>query len=309
MRILFATDGSPGSDVALDMLCALRLRHEDHVEVLTVIVHHYAGMAMESSPAYLADVVEEEVADARAIAAEAAARLAVCGVDVASRDAEGAPAEAIVAAAATTESDLIVLGSRGRGLISGTLLGSTARALARHSPIPVLVVRDRREAPRRILVAVDASEDARAAIDALRLIPLARGSEAVLLHIVPDRREAPKPRSATELAEAVERQDRVIALELLRRAAAALPPTIAWRLEVASGSVAQRVLTTASAIGADLIVMGSRGTALGPGFLQGSTADRVLSGAHCAVLVARAAERVKARDALRSRVGALTAAV
>lgn len=308
MRILFATDGSSGSDIALDLLRSLRLRAEDQVEVLTVISSHYAGLGIEAGPALAAEAAEQEEADAREIAEAAAARLAASGTKAAARTAEGPAAEAIIAAAATTASDLIVIGSRGRGLLAGALLGSTARALARHSPVAVLIVRDRREAPRRILIAIDGSADSSAALAALAAIPLPRGAEVVLLHVVPRRvlGSAKKPLDH-ELMAGVERQDRVRALELLRRAAGELPPHVSMRVEVEQGTVADRVLAVASGLGIDLIVLGSRGTSLGAGFLQGSTADRVLSGAHCAVLVARAAERVKAEQPARAALVAAAA--
>jgi nucleotide-binding universal stress UspA family protein len=54
---------------------------------------------------------------------------------------EGAPAEAILDVAKTRKSDLIVMGSRGLGLLQGALLGSQSQKVVRHAPCPVLIVR------------------------------------------------------------------------------------------------------------------------------------------------------------------------
>jgi nucleotide-binding universal stress UspA family protein len=53
----------------------------------------------------------------------------------------GAPAEVIVQTAEEMHCDLIVMGTRGQGIIADFLIGSTAKWVLRHSPIPVLIVR------------------------------------------------------------------------------------------------------------------------------------------------------------------------
>jgi len=53
----------------------------------------------------------------------------------------GAPAEVIVATAQEQNCDLVVMGTHGHGVITDVLIGSTAKAVVRHSPIPVLVIR------------------------------------------------------------------------------------------------------------------------------------------------------------------------
>jgi nucleotide-binding universal stress UspA family protein len=53
----------------------------------------------------------------------------------------GAPAEIIVQTAKELTCDLIVMGTRGQGMIADFLIGSTARWVLRHSLIPVLIVR------------------------------------------------------------------------------------------------------------------------------------------------------------------------
>lgn len=290
MRMLFATDGSHGSTVALDLLLSLPHRPEDRIDVVSVPVHQYVGAGVEGTGVLIAEVVEAEIADATRAAAGAVAALHARGVAGESRVAEGPAPEAILAAAAALRSDLIVVGSRGHGRIAGALLGSTARALARHSPVPVLVVRERREAPRRILVAADGSPDSRAAVAALAAMPLADHAEITLLYVARESMPSNIPEGpfADELRAAIERNERMDALETLRQAAGVLPSHVTVRLETERGPAADRILEVAGAKGSDLIVLGSRGMTLGGGFLQGSTADRVLGGAHCGVLVARA---------------------
>jgi nucleotide-binding universal stress UspA family protein len=53
----------------------------------------------------------------------------------------GAPAETIVQTAKERDCDLIVMGTHGHGAIADVLIGSTARWVVKHSPIPVLVIR------------------------------------------------------------------------------------------------------------------------------------------------------------------------
>jgi nucleotide-binding universal stress UspA family protein len=54
---------------------------------------------------------------------------------------EGSIAEAIIEVATTRKSNIIVMGSRGRGRLAGALLGSNAQKVVSHAPCPVLIVR------------------------------------------------------------------------------------------------------------------------------------------------------------------------
>jgi len=80
---------------------------------------------------------------------------------------------------------LVILGSRGSGALRRAVMGSVSSSVVRHAHTSVLVVRgDRREEddlPGRILLALDGSKEANAAVRAAVEISNATGSE---LHIV-----------------------------------------------------------------------------------------------------------------------------
>lgn len=301
MEILFATDGSEGSGHALDLLCDLPLGSGDHVTVLSIPFHQSFGLTMDGiSGVLVTELAQAEGQRAKEIARDTALRLTTLGASADARTAdEGTVPMMILSYVRRHPSDVVVIGSRGLGNVKGTLLGSTARALARHSPVPVLVVRGRREAPRRILAAVDGSMDSDAAIQLLTRLPLPPDAEITCLHVTPD----PLPhRTLVEGAgEAIERARTNVANRVLEDAARLLGTGRRVGAIVAErGHVAEQVLARADAMGADLIVLGSRGQTLGRGFLQGSVADRVLGEAHCAVLVAKPASAVPETERQRA---------
>ena len=54
---------------------------------------------------------------------------------------EGNPAETIIKVARSRNTDLIIMGARGLGKLSGLLLGSTSQKVLALAPCPVLIVR------------------------------------------------------------------------------------------------------------------------------------------------------------------------
>ena len=145
-RLLVATDGSPASDSIPDQLEALEVFRDVPTDVVAV--------AVPDSPAYelmtrLYTISDERVArerealKRRAIddADEMARRLAAAGNAATPHVRNGDATEQILAQAAESGADLIVVGSRGLGAIERLILGSVARNVLVHADASVLIMR------------------------------------------------------------------------------------------------------------------------------------------------------------------------
>jgi nucleotide-binding universal stress UspA family protein len=95
---------------------------------------------------------------------------------------QGSESQTILSEADTAEADLIICGSRGRGAVARSLLGSTSTSVLHHATRPVLVVpADPGAIDGPALIAYDGSAGARAAIAvAGRLL---RGRRAMIVNV------------------------------------------------------------------------------------------------------------------------------
>lgn len=289
IRILFATDGSAGADVALDLLTALPPRPSDEVVVVSYPAYFLA--ARPDGTGLIARLMEGRRRAAHEIVEAAAKRLATTGVRTTGIVQNGLEAvDAIVRVALERQTDLIVLGSRGLGPVSSLLVGSTARALAILSPVPVLVVRDRRTAPHRVLIAVDGSEASQAAVRLFARLPMPDDQSVELFHVLPAHQWSEigpgMNGELSDLRESVEREEAERGQVILRDSAALLGDGRTVHTAAERGPVSDTILERAEAIGADLIALGSRGVAGPRRLLWGSTAERVMVAARCSVLIA-----------------------
>jgi nucleotide-binding universal stress UspA family protein len=194
----------------------------------------------------------------------------------------------LVRTAIAMPADLIVVGSHGRGRIAGLVLGSVASGLVDDAPCPVLI--GRRPTARTVLVAVDGSSSAAAAVASLTSLEVFRSLTAVTLTVA-----RPLEAPLTLLPETEEELDD---LEQLRHAqaesAAAVAETAAAALRaegmnatsrVAFGNPTEEILATARDLDVDLIVLGTRGLRGFERLRVGSTARGVLGHAAASVLV------------------------
>lgn len=200
---------------------------------------------------------------------------------------------AITREAATKGAHLLFMRSRRRPL-AAALLGSTAEAVSRLAPCPVLVMHaDEREwmdeatgaiTLKRILVAYDFSPHSELALRHASALAQLYQAELNLLHVLP-----PPPFQEPEV-----RRVGTAADEECREAARLLQEAVpaeahAWcdvRHSVQYGKPHQEILSHAGGQEVDLIAMGAHGFGSGSQALFGSNVDRVLRQARCPVLVA-----------------------
>jgi nucleotide-binding universal stress UspA family protein len=285
MDILFATDRSDSAGAAARFLAALPLPAGTALHIITV-----------------ADPVAWRLADwAHAVQwewgektlAEAAAVLTREGITLTTAFRQGPVAREILRAADEFDADLITVGSRGLTGVPGFLLGSVARNVAHHAARPVLVARALRNALRRVLLPVDDSENACAAVDLAASLPLPTETEILVTHVLSPLAAA-HGRAALdpEARERLERRHHHDSVEEARRfvdgAVTALHRTGCRASPVfREGDPAAEILALAEEERADLIVVGARGKSVIERLVVGSVADRLLRHAPASVLIVR----------------------
>ncbi|SDC86427.1 Nucleotide-binding universal stress protein, UspA family [Sanguibacter gelidistatuariae] len=144
-RIVVGVDGSPSAYGALHLaIKQAQLWDAELVAVAGVPVGSGAGLLAWLPAAIDHEQVLSDVTDGlNAIVDKAEA--ANAGVKIRRIVLDGTGAELLTEF--SNASDLLVVGSRGRGGFAGLLLGSTSQAVLHHSKCPVLVVNKRCETP------------------------------------------------------------------------------------------------------------------------------------------------------------------
>jgi nucleotide-binding universal stress UspA family protein len=179
---------------------------------------------------------------------------------------------------------MLVVGSKGHGLVGEMLRGSVSQSAARHAAVPVVVVRaPQNPGAGRIVVGSDGSDPSARAIEFACEMARLTGDKVVALRawhpadVVADRHGYMPPPSAESIDAAGAALGRTV--DKLRTT----HPDVAIESEVFYGS-AERGLVDASA-NASLVVVGSRGHSAVDEVLVGSVSKAVLHKAHCPVAV------------------------
>lgn len=192
----------------------------------------------------------------------------------------GTPHTAILSLAAEDGIDHVVLGSHGESPIMRPFLGRVSEAVVRRAPVTTTVVPETQETirdrnlPGEILVPVDGSEQAEAALAyALEAFPDASHTAVHVLSLPFDRpREDVQGTYLEEVLAAQEARSEDV-LESARTLADDRGASL--ETATATGKPAAEIVDRAETGGYDQIVMGSHGRSLAARLVTGSVAERV----------------------------------
>lgn len=294
MKVLFATDGSQEDQHARSFIASARWAAGTEIELFGVT--RIVGMELSG------DLIDRNFADFEFKLDELAVSLPQRELTVTWGTSVGDPAEEIAARARAIEADLIVVGSRGRGPLATSILGSVSAGVIDRAPCPVLVVRE--DQVKRILLADDGSVGAATAAALVDAWPIFADASVQVVSVVDVGRplatfgEAPMVYVAGEhlfydlLQEERERAQRTVAV----RAKGLKPRRRPVSASVREGDAADQILSAAHDFAADLIVVGSRGQTGFARIFAGSVARRVLLETRCSVLVARGSAQLVRDD-------------
>jgi nucleotide-binding universal stress UspA family protein len=309
MKVLIGYDGSPYADAAIDDLQRAGLPSTGtQALVLSVAdvwpslppVYRQAlipgpeemSLAVAESAQHLAQQAQTE---AKELATKARANVAGLfpGWTVEAETVADSPASAITERAQQWGADLIVIGSHGRGAISRLFFGSISHKVLRYAHCSVRVgrhVENRHPGALRVMLGMDTSEGAAAALSALAQRQWPQDTIVHIVTAVDVRLATAIPVLEAPLGEggfvSTDEQGWIgdaqkQACEELRRAGLATTSVIR------DGDPKHVLLAEAEAWHADLIVLGAKGISRIERFLLGSVSSAVASRAHCSVEVIR----------------------
>jgi nucleotide-binding universal stress UspA family protein len=298
--ILVPLDGSAFGEQALPLALSIARR----AQVPLQVAHVHVPLAPEyGEPRLGFDGTDDPRLHAQETAylTDVVKRLTAIGkVPVTSVRLEGSVAEMLPAHAIATGADLIVMTTHGRGPISRFWLGSVADQLIRRSPIPLLLVRPREEAPDftkeptlpHLLIPLDGSPLAEQIIEpALDLGTVMRADYTLLRVVEPLMLVGPDPLGAVYVqeteAEQKHRQDEAyVYLDRVAHKLRERSVKVHTRI-VASSHTAAAILETAREQVMSLIALRTHGRGGLARFFLGSVADKVIRGSALPVLVCR----------------------
>lgn len=288
--VIGALDGSPADGPLLDWAADEADRLGAPLRLLTAVDPGIQLTPYDVVASGSPNLTEQLDADARRLldAAAARARARHADLDIATSAPWGPAASAIVRLADGAR--LVVVGAPARGLLDRMLLGSVALPVVAHAPCPVAVVPADTvvTAPTHLVVGVDGSERSGRAVELA--MDMAEGTGAPVTCVIGWNVEVQDGVVVTEPA-----SDRWAAVEQRYAArahhvvdpVAARHPTVPVRVEVRHGTASTVIRDAATELGADRVVVGSRGLGGFRGLLLGSVSRRVLEHAGRVVVVVR----------------------
>ncbi|MFH5806162.1 universal stress protein [Alienimonas sp. DA493] len=287
-RVLLATDFSEASAEAAWLAVRLPYREAPEVAVLNVV----SAPTQPSSVALFAvwpEIMAKLHADAAARLEDVAEPFRPMAKFVRTVVRRGAVADQILTEAASSHSELIVIGAQGHSAVERVLLGSVSDTVATHAGCSTLVVRPTglrdepgtaadatEQRPLRALVAVDETDQARRAVRELQSYHWGPGAEITLLHVM--EMYGLSSDGASEVDPDILQELKDASLAELERLAGPLRETGAGvTVDVRTARRAgKEIVRRAQACRADIVAVGDRGRPSTFGVHLGSVSRHVL---------------------------------
>jgi len=306
MNILIAYDGSDCATSALDNLRRAGLAPEARAIVISVADVWLPPPEMDSkegASALRPAAVErayvqaaQALAAAREFSENGAARLRQMFPhwEVLAEAVADSPAWAMIKRATEWPADLAVVGSHGHSSISRLMLGSVSQKVVVEAPCSVRVGRkDRRpaDAPARILVGLDGSTDADAAVTVVGARDWPAGSEIRLMTSIDAKilsaAQLPTDSVAKWIAEGDEDASSWVSRMIARSAEKLRISGLRVSSLIKQGDPKNSLLKEAETWDPDAIFVGARGHRLVDRLLLGSVSASIAARAHCSVEIVR----------------------
>ncbi len=294
-KVLVALDGSHRSEAILRPLLPIARAFGSSLTLLHVVeevVHAEEGEVKAAARRHMEDVAGL----ARDYLEEVAAGLRSEGLRVTVEVDYGRPHHTIVSRAREGGYSLLAMATRGRGMVTGPVLGSTVARVLPESPVPVLTVRPARRqrlwsAPSRmakVVVPLDGSDLAETALGPAQEVASRLKLPLSLLQVLPVSVTVPLG-SATgmlwDAASSYQRQLDVLASSYVASVGRRLMEAglqVEW--DVMGGPVVNAIIDWAGRDGPSLIVMATHGRS-GLARWLGSITEGVVRRSHLPVLV------------------------
>ncbi len=293
MKILIAYDGSEGAESAIDDLKRAGLPRRAEALVLTIVEELIpAPTSIGGVATTFAKSLLEEEKDSLALARRARSRIHQLfpNWEILAEAGIGSPGSKIIASADEWPPDLIVVGSHGRTALGQLFFGSVSQKVVSEAICSVRVARGRivePDVPARIIVGVDGSEEADAAVEEIASRDWPDGSEVRIVNSAWTLPPASDPGTAINFAEWIaqetERVRKIVDGAAEKLGSAGLKVSIVVKEQEPKALLCSE----AEDLMADCIFVGARGMGRLERFLIGSVSLGVAARAHCSVEVVR----------------------
>jgi len=213
------------------------------------------------------------------------------GFNVMERLLSGAPAESILRLAEETFVDLIAMSTHGRTGLRRALLGSVADEVVCNARPPVFlapaaITTQPDSAPRSILLPLDGTSLAEAAIPVAQQFAQNTGATLSLIHIIkpnhPGHGQQHDPESAAEQSSTQQTTSYLERIQLQLQLA-----NVPSHYQIASGDPAEAIIRTMHTENSDLVVMSTHGRSGVERIIHGSVASQIIGNTPCPLLLIR----------------------